>query len=161
MNKQIVWGIVWRLTPAFLAFACMHLANILWEPLGCTGNVKMISGCSFRGHDVTIFVGSSLFWGYILWLPLLLLGILGAGKHIQEKLLLHGQTIPAFNYRDAYKASLKSLLIWFVVSGIGACAVLVAFYPKKPESFIEWVGLLGIWVPLWSAFSWFSEKVKQ
>ncbi|MBK8674830.1 MAG: hypothetical protein IPN27_00130 [Cellvibrionales bacterium] len=161
MNKQIVSGIVWRLMPAFLAFTCMHLANILWEPLGCTGNVKMISGCNFKGHDVTIFIGSGIFWGYLLWLPFLLLGILGAGKHVQEKLLSHGQTVPAFNYRDVYKVSLKSLLIWVVVSGVGACAVLVALYPKQPESLIEWVGLLGIWVPLWSAFSWFSEKVKQ
>ena len=161
MNKQIAWGIVWRLTPALLAFTFMHLANYLWEPLGCTGNVKMISGCNFRGHDVTRFIGSGLFWGYILWLPLLLLGIWGAGKHVQEKMLSHGQTVPAFNYRDAYTISLKSLLIWVVVSGAAACAILVALYPKKPESFIEWVGLFGIWVPLWSAFSWLSEKRKQ
>ena len=161
MNWHIAKGIVLRLTPALLAFAWSQLANNLLEPLGCTGNVKMISGCSFKGHDVTSFISNGIFWGYILWLPLLLLGIWGAGKHLQENLVSCGQTIPVFNYRDAYKVSVKSLLIWTVVSGLGASVVLVALYPKKPESLIEWAVLLGIWVPLWSALGWFSEKEKQ
>ncbi|MEZ5493012.1 MAG: hypothetical protein R3E61_00085 [Pseudomonadales bacterium] len=130
MNKQIAQDCV-EINASTLVFAWAQLANNLWEPLGCIGNIKMISGCSFKGHDVTSFISNGLFWGYILWLPLLLLGIWSAGKHVQENLLSCGQAIPVFNYRDAYKVSGKSLLIWTAVSGVGASAVLVTLYPKE------------------------------
>jgi len=161
MERKLFQGILLRITPALLVFVWWKLSNILWKPLGCTGNVKMLSGCSYNGLDVTSFVSNGLFWGYILWLPLLLLGIFGAGKHVQKELLSQGYNIPIFNYKDAYTISLKSLLIWVFVSGAGTCSVLVALYPEQPESLIEWVALVGVWVPLWSTLSWFAEKGKH
>lgn len=161
MEIKLFQGIMLRIIPALLFFVCWQLSNILWKPLGCTGSVKMIGGCSYNGLNVTSFVSNGLFFGYILWLPLLLFGIWGAGKHVQKELLSQGHKIPKFNYKDAYTISLKSLLIWVFISGAGTCSVLVALYPEQPESLIEWVALVGVWVPLWSAFNWFSEKAKH
>lgn len=161
MNKQIFLGVAWRLTPAFLAFSWWRLANMLWDPLGCTGDIKRISGCSWIGYGLTDFVAGGLFLGYILWLPLLLLGVWSAGMYLQKNLRIQGQPILAFNYREAYALSLKSMLIWLVVSGVGASTVLAALYPNKPASLIQWACLFVIWVPLWTICSWASEKVKK
>lgn len=161
MERKLFQGVLLRITPALLFFVWWQLSNILLKPLDCTGSIKIISRCSYNDLDVTSLVSNGLFFGYILWLPLLLLGILGAGKHVQKELLSQGHKIPTFNYKDAYTISLKSLLIWTFISGAGTCSVLVALYPEQPESLIEWVALVGVWVPLWSAFNWFSEKAKH
>jgi hypothetical protein len=124
----------------------------------CQGNLKDLGPCYVGHTDIRPFVGIGVFWFQLLWFPALLVSVVLVGRLIGREAQERGVAIPRFTWCDACAFAPKAIFVWVALSLVGLSFVLVVFYPYHPTTFMEWLLLTGIWVPVWAAASWLSER---
>ena len=59
------------------------------------------------------------------------------------------------------KLNLRSSLSLFGIAAVFVCALLVAYFPAVPKSFLGWAALVFVGLPVWFFLEWLGGVVLQ
>jgi hypothetical protein len=59
------------------------------------------------------------------------------------------------------KLNLRSSLSLFGIAAVFVCALLLAYFPAVPKSFLGWAALVFAGLPVWFFLEWLGEAVLQ